>query len=249
MVHVCDISDVQRDNLVKELPGIGFTQADVALPSDVNRLFQDLTSRLGGLDILINNAGIAGPTAAVENISPEEWSRTLAVNITGQFLCVRMAVPMLKKAGGGSIVNISSVAGRLGYPMRTPYAASKWAVQPAIRAALLERQRDFATAPGLIADGRDMGTVIFPDADLKLYITASPEERARRRFAQLSGQDVDANLDRIYREILERDARDASREVAPLKPADDAHVIDTTGESVAASLAKVRGLVREKGWI
>jgi cytidylate kinase len=65
----------------------------------------------------------------------------------------------------------------------------------------------------------------------------------------LSGQDVDANLDRIYREILERDARDASREVAPLKPADDAHVIDTTGESVAASLAKVRGLVREKGWI
>jgi cytidylate kinase len=128
-------------------------------------------------------------------------------------------------------------------------AASKWAVQPAIRAALLERQRDFATAPGLIADGRDMGTVIFPEADLKLYITASPEERARRRFAQLSGQNVDANLDRIYREILERDARDASREVAPLKPADDAHVIDTTGESVAASLAKVRGLVREKGWI
>ena len=128
-------------------------------------------------------------------------------------------------------------------------AASKWAVQPDIRAALLARQRDFAGMPGLIADGRDMGTVIFPEADLKLYITASAEERASRRFAQLSGADVDANLDRIYREILERDARDASREVAPLKPADDAHVIDTTGESVAASLAKVRGLVREKGWI
>ena len=128
-------------------------------------------------------------------------------------------------------------------------AASKWAVQPAIREALLARQRDFASAPGLIADGRDMGTVIFPDADLKLYVTASAEERARRRFAQLSGQHVDANLDRIYREILERDARDASREVAPLKPAADAHVIDTTGESVATSLDKVRRLVREKGWI
>jgi len=128
-------------------------------------------------------------------------------------------------------------------------AASQWAVQPSIRQALLARQRDFAGPPGLIADGRDMGTVIFPEADLKLYVTATARERADRRFAQLSGMRVDANLDRIYREILERDARDASREVAPLKPADDAHVIDTTGESVAASLARVRRLVREKGWI
>ncbi|MES1927783.1 cytidylate kinase [Salinisphaera dokdonensis CL-ES53] len=128
-------------------------------------------------------------------------------------------------------------------------AASKWAVQPRIREALLARQRDFAQPPGLIADGRDMGTVIFPDADLKLYITASAEERANRRFAQLSALDVDANLGRIYREILERDARDASREVAPLKPAVDAHVIDTTGETVAASLERVRCLVSEKGWI
>lgn len=128
-------------------------------------------------------------------------------------------------------------------------AASEWAVKPRIRDALLARQRDFAVAPGLIADGRDMGTVIFPGADLKLYITATAEERARRRFAQLSAQHLDANLDRIYRQILERDARDASREVAPLKPADDAHVIDTTGESVAASLERVRRLVHEKGWI
>lgn len=127
-------------------------------------------------------------------------------------------------------------------------AASKWAVQPAIRYALVERQRDFAVAPGLIADGRDMGTVIFPDADLKIYVTASARERASRRYAQLSGLGVDANLESIYREILERDARDASRAVAPLKPAVDAHVIDTTGESVAASLERVRGHVREKGW-
>ncbi|MES1926912.1 cytidylate kinase [Salinisphaera sp. T31B1] len=128
-------------------------------------------------------------------------------------------------------------------------AASKWAVQPAIRSALLERQRDFAVAPGLIADGRDMGTVIFPDAGLKIYVTASAEERAQRRFDQLSATGVDASLSRIYREILDRDARDASRAVAPLKPAADAHVIDTTGETVAASLERVRGLVREKGWL
>ena len=163
MVHVCDISDVQRDNLVKELPGIGFTQADVALPSDVNQLFQDLTSRLGGLDVLINNAGIAGPTAAVENVSPEEWSRTLAVNITGQFLCVRMAVPMLKKAGGGSIVNISSVAGRLGYPMRTPYAASKWAVVGFTQSLAMElgvdKIRVNALLPGMV-EGERIRSVI-----------------------------------------------------------------------------------------
>lgn len=128
-------------------------------------------------------------------------------------------------------------------------AASKWAVQPRIREALLERQRDFAVPPGLIADGRDMGTVIFPDAPLKLYVTASAEERAKRRCAQLSDAGMDANLDRIYREILERDARDASRAAAPLKPAVDARIIDTTGETVAASLARVRDLVREKGWL
>ncbi|MDA3920935.1 MAG: (d)CMP kinase [Salinisphaera sp.] len=128
-------------------------------------------------------------------------------------------------------------------------AASKWAVQPAIRQALLARQREFARPPGLIADGRDMGTVIFPEAELKLYITASAEERARRRFEQLSALGVTANLDRIYREIVERDARDASREAAPLKPAVDAHIIDTTGDNVATSSQKICDLVAAKGWL
>ncbi|ROO28304.1 cytidylate kinase [Salinisphaera orenii MK-B5] len=128
-------------------------------------------------------------------------------------------------------------------------AASQWAVQAAVRDALLQRQRAFAVPPGLIADGRDMGTVIFPEADLKLFVTASAAERAARRYAQLSELHADANLDRIYQEIVERDARDASRAVAPLKPAVDAHVIDTTGETVAASIERVRGLVREKGWL
>ncbi|WP_423823837.1 (d)CMP kinase [Salinisphaera sp. SPP-AMP-43] len=128
-------------------------------------------------------------------------------------------------------------------------AASRWAVQPEIREALLERQRAFVAPPGLIADGRDMGTAIFPNADLKLYITASAAERAERRYAQLSEMGVAANLEQIYREIVERDERDASREASPLKPAVDACVIDTTGESVAASWQKIRDLVAAKGWL
>ncbi|AWN17557.1 (d)CMP kinase [Salinisphaera sp. LB1] len=127
-------------------------------------------------------------------------------------------------------------------------AASRWAALPDIRHALLARQRDFVAPPGLVADGRDMGTVIFPQADLKLYITASADERARRRYAQLSEKGVAANLERIYREIVERDQRDASRDAAPLKPAADAHVIDTTGEDVATSLEKIHDLVAAKGW-
>ncbi|HET7315071.1 (d)CMP kinase [Salinisphaera sp.] len=127
-------------------------------------------------------------------------------------------------------------------------AASRWAALPSIREALLARQRDFVAPPGLIADGRDMGTVIFPRAELKLYITASAAERARRRHAQLSEKGVDANLDRIYREIMARDQRDASRGAAPLKPAVDAYVIDTTGDNVATSLSRIQALVAARGW-
>ena len=82
----------------------------------------------GGLDVLVNNAGIAGPTAAIEDISPADWRRCIDIDLTGMFLCARRAVPMLKKEGAGAIVNMSSVAGRLGYAFRTPYAAAKWGV-------------------------------------------------------------------------------------------------------------------------
>lgn len=128
-------------------------------------------------------------------------------------------------------------------------AASRWAALPPIRQALLERQRAFARPPGLIADGRDMGTVIFPGADLKFFVTASAEERARRRHAQLSQQGVAASLSKIYREIVDRDARDASRKASPLKPAEDAYVIDTTGDSVSSSARRIRERVVAKGWL
>jgi NAD(P)-dependent dehydrogenase (short-subunit alcohol dehydrogenase family) len=91
-------------------------------------LFADLRTNLGGLDVLVNNAGVAGPTGGVEEISPAEWRRTIDVCLTGQFLCAHHAVPLLKAAGGGSIVNLSSAAGRFGYAFRTPYSAAKWGV-------------------------------------------------------------------------------------------------------------------------
>lgn len=117
-------------------------------------------------------------------------------------------------------------------------AASKISAVPAVRAALLQRQRDFAQPPGLVADGRDMGTVVFPNAPAKLFLTADAEERARRRTLQLSESGENAIFERIYRDILARDKRDASREVAPLKPAGDATVIDTTALSINEVVAQ-----------
>lgn len=107
-------------------------------------------------------------------------------------------------------------------------AASRVAALPAVRAALMQRQRDFRQFPGLIADGRDMGTVVFPDAELKLFLTASAGVRAFRRYKQLSENGLDANLECLTHEIAERDARDAERAVAPLRPAVDAEILDTT---------------------
>lgn len=115
--------------------------------------------------------------------------------------------------------------------IRTPDCAgmtSKIAAIPAVRAALLDRQRAFATAPGLVADGRDMGTVVFPDAKLKIFLTASPEIRGKRRFKQLSEQGISANLATLIDEIAARDERDAGRAIAPLRAADDAITIDSS---------------------
>jgi cytidylate kinase len=110
--------------------------------------------------------------------------------------------------------------------------ASKIAAIPAVRAALLARQRAFLQAPGLIADGRDMGTVVFPDAELKIYLTASPEERAQRRYKQLKDKELDVNLPDLVKELRLRDERDMNRQAAPLKPAADAIIIDTTKLSI-----------------
>jgi CMP/dCMP kinase len=117
--------------------------------------------------------------------------------------------------------------------------ASRVAAWPAVRTALLERQRAFASPPGLVADGRDMGTVVFPEAQLKIFLTASAEERALRRHKQLKNKGSGVSLPALSREIAERDLRDQTREVAPLRAAPDACVIDSTGLSVEAVVQRV----------
>jgi cytidylate kinase len=117
--------------------------------------------------------------------------------------------------------------------------ASRVAAWPPVRQALLHRQRAFARPPGLVADGRDMGTVVFPGAELKIFLTATPEERAQRRHKQLKNKGSDVSLPALSREIAERDLADQSRQVAPLKPAPDACVIDSTGMSVEAVVGRV----------
>lgn len=128
---------------------------------------------------------------------------------------------------------------------QTSEMASLVASVPAVREALAERQRQFRQAPGLIADGRDMGTVIFPDAPLKLYLTASPQARAERRYKQLKEKGESVNLSRLSQDIKKRDERDSSRAVAPLKPAEDAHVIDSTEMSINEVLDTIHKLLKE----
>ena len=125
--------------------------------------------------------------------------------------------------------------------------ASKVAPIPEVRAALLQRQKDFAQAPGLVADGRDMGTVVFPGATVKLFLTASAEVRADRRVKQLKNQGIDANIAQITQDIRERDERDANRKTAPLKPAEDAIIIDTSNLDIKAVCAQALSILNEKG--
>lgn len=122
-------------------------------------------------------------------------------------------------------------------------AASRVAALPAVRAGLLERQHAFRQAPGLIADGRDMGTVVFPAAPLKLFLTASAGERAQRRYKQLKGKGMGVSLPQLVTEIAERDARDSERSISPLRPAPDAVVIDTTAMDIAVVFEQVTALI------
>src|SRR5215472_16746400 len=125
-VVICDVAKNFLADYGKAHPDSPAVVADVSSEKDVDKLFKVAAKELGGLDALINNAGIAGPTGGIDEIDPADWRRCIDIDLTGQFLCARRAVPMIRKAGGGSIVNMSSAAGRLGYAFRSPYAAAKW---------------------------------------------------------------------------------------------------------------------------
>lgn len=127
-LFVCDVSEDALDAFGRQFPDAGRITADVSDEANVEAMFDAIAEKLGGLDALINNAGIAGPTGGIEDIDPADWRKCIDVCLTGQFLCARRAVPMLKAAGGGSIVSMSSAAGRFGYAFRTPYSSAKFGI-------------------------------------------------------------------------------------------------------------------------
>ena len=193
MVHVCDVDASALAALAESDPQILSERCDVADRADVARFFATGVARLGGLDCLVNNAGIAGPTGRIEAIDPAEWDRCLAVDLTGQFNCIRLAVPRLRESKNASILNVSSLAGRLGFPLRTPYAAAKWGVIGLTRSLAMElgpdRIRVNALLPGIVAGDRqrrvleakaqargisfgDMEELAFSYTSIKEYVTA-----------------------------------------------------------------------------
>lgn len=155
------VSDVDNDALAalaKTDPAFGKTHCDVADRTQVARMFEEGLKFLGGLDVLVNNAGIAGPTARVEDVAPEDWDRCIEVCLTSQFNCARLAIPHLKESKNPSIINLSSLAGKNGFPLRSPYAAAKWGVIGFTKSLSIELG-DFgirvnAILPGLVAGDR-----------------------------------------------------------------------------------------------
>ncbi|HEX6980199.1 MAG TPA: SDR family oxidoreductase [Alphaproteobacteria bacterium] len=192
-VHVCDVDRTALQALAGTDPRLSASYGDVADRTDVARIFDEALAALGGLDVLVNNAGIAGPTGRVEEINPEDWDRCLDVCITGQFNCTRLAVPHLRRSRNASIVNLSSAAGRFGFPLRTPYAAAKWAVIGFTKSLSRELGADGirvnAILPGVVAGDRqrrvleakaqqlgvtyqEMERAALANASLKEYVTA-----------------------------------------------------------------------------
>jgi NAD(P)-dependent dehydrogenase (short-subunit alcohol dehydrogenase family) len=157
-VHVCDIDQTALEALGTTDATLERSACDVSDRGAVARLFQEVTASFGGLDVLVNNAGIAGPTGRCEDLDPEAWDQTLAINITGQFNCARLAIPHLRRSHNASIANLSSAAGRFGFALRTPYSASKWAVIGFTKSLSIELGGDGirvnAICPGSVAGPR-----------------------------------------------------------------------------------------------
>jgi len=165
--HVCDINPEALDLFLKHHPGASGSLADVSDAGQVDAMFDDLSRLHGRLDILVNNAGIAGPVAWLEDISKDDWDRTIAVDLNGQFYVTRRAIPIMKSASSGSIINIASSAALFGCPLRGPYAASKWAMIGLTKTLAMELGpwgiRVNAICPGSVA-GERIERVIAEDA-------------------------------------------------------------------------------------
>lgn len=185
-VAICDVSEEFLSDFHKAHPNAIAIKADVANDEDVAALFDGAAKALGGLDALINNAGIAGPTGRVEEITPAQWRRCIEICLTGQFLCAHHAVPMIRKAGGGSIVNMSSAAGRFGYAFRTPYSAAKWGIigftQSLAKEIGPDNIRVNAILPGIVEGPRMFGVI----RDRAAQVGISYEEMESRYLEKVS---------------------------------------------------------------
>ena len=162
-IHICDIDQAALAAFQKSFPCCLASHADVANERQVASIFETQCERFGGLDVLVNCAGIAGPTAGVDRVTGEDWNRTIDVNLTGQYHCLHYAVPMLRQSKVANIICISSVAGRLGIPWRTPYVATKWAVVGIVKSLAIELGpsdiRVNAVLPGMVVGPRMDGVI------------------------------------------------------------------------------------------
>jgi NAD(P)-dependent dehydrogenase (short-subunit alcohol dehydrogenase family) len=183
-VHVCDVDDAALGAIAAEAPGVTASRCDVASPADVDALFRDALGALGGLDALVNNAGVAGPTARCEDVALADWERTLAVNLTGPFLCTQRAIPHLKRSANASIANLSSAAGRFGFPLRSPYAATKWGVVGFTKTLSMELGpfgiRVNAILPGAVAGPRIDRVIAAKAAELGVPEASVRDEMVRQ---------------------------------------------------------------------
>jgi NAD(P)-dependent dehydrogenase (short-subunit alcohol dehydrogenase family) len=180
-VHVCDVDRAALDRLMAEAPGITGSMADASVAADVDHVFDDVLGTLGGLDVLVNNAGITGPTAPIESIDGSGWERTIAVNLNSQYYFARRAVPLLRRSDAGpSLIAMGSVAGRLGYAYRTPYASSKWAVVGLTKSLAIELGphgiRVNAILPGPVEGERMRGMIAARAAASGVSVEAMREQ-------------------------------------------------------------------------
>lgn len=185
LVFVADVDKTALDACLKNHSQLDGVLCDVAKEAEVLQMFEVATSHLGGLDVLVNNAGVSGPTASLEDIDLNSWRQCLAVNLDGAFLCSRMAIPFLKRQRSGSIVNLSSTGGLFGFPRRAPYAAAKWAIRGLTRTMAQELGpygiRVNCICPGSV-EGERMDRVInaeaaktqqSPDKVRQMYVSAA----------------------------------------------------------------------------